>query len=373
MTIHVSQLFAVNTAAKILSTGLQVAQALGLPVSTWRAGDPTRSLYHYSAEVLAAHDTIVASFIKAGFLSSAIEAAKEDGNLDWLTVLAYEQYGVTVPSATYATFQVTLHNAGGGNYPRTEGEITVRSSASGATFHNLNAPAPLLAGTTVTYTFIADAPGSDSSVAVDEIDEIVTTMLGVEVVSNTAGYGQDAPTPDEIGVLCEVTLGSVSVNGPPDAYAAVCLNPELTGTAEIRRAYSTGSSTQGIARTWIASATGGVSAEGVTACRNAVAKWATPLCITPVVDSATPLPVPLVAQVQGVGLPSDFAAKVAGEYTRYLATLPIEGTVARSAVIAAIHRAVPQVTSTVITSPAADVVLGGGQVATPGSVTVTEF
>jgi hypothetical protein len=96
MTIHVLQLFAVNSAAHILKTGLEVAAALGVPVETWRAGDPTRSLYHYLAEVLAAHDSILASFVRSGFLSSAIEQAKEDGNLDWLTVLAKEMYGVDV-------------------------------------------------------------------------------------------------------------------------------------------------------------------------------------------------------------------------------------------------------------------------------------
>lgn len=373
MTIHISQLFAVNTAAKILSTGLGVAQALGLPVSTWRAGDPTRSLYHYLAEVLAAHDTIVASFIKAGFLSSAIEAAKEDGNLDWLTVLAYELYGVTVPAATYATFQVTLHNAGGGNYPRLAGEITVKSSASGATFHNLDAPAPLVAGATVVYTFVADAAGSDSSVAQDEIDELVTTMLGVEIVTNTSGFGQDEPTPDEIGILCNATLGSLSVNGPPDAYAAVCLNAELTGTSEVKRASATGDSTTGLARVFVASASGGVSVEGVQLCQDACEHWATPLCVTPQVASASPIAVNLSAQIQGTAIPEGFQALVAGEYAKYLASLPIGGTVARSAVIAAVHRAIPQATSVNLLAPAADVAPAVGEVAVPGSVTVVEI
>jgi hypothetical protein len=56
MTISVLSLFTAETAAKILSSGLEIAQVLGLPVSTWRNGDPTKSLYHYLAEVLAARE-----------------------------------------------------------------------------------------------------------------------------------------------------------------------------------------------------------------------------------------------------------------------------------------------------------------------------
>ena len=52
-TIPVTSLFIVKTAAEIFALGREVAQALGLPVTSWRTGDPTRSLYKYLAEVLA--------------------------------------------------------------------------------------------------------------------------------------------------------------------------------------------------------------------------------------------------------------------------------------------------------------------------------
>lgn len=372
MTIHVTQLFAVNTAAKILKLGLEVGQALGLPVTSWRTGDPTKSLYHYLSDVLAEHDSVIAEFVKAGFLSSAIEAAKASGDDSWLRVLASEMYGVDAPEATYATPTVTLQNAGGGYYPRLVGEITVRCSATGKTYRNTNAPAPLAAGTTVTYQLVADEPGSDSTVNADEIDEVVTTMLGVVVVSSTAGIGSDSPSPDEIGVLCDATLGSLSVNGPPDAYVAVCLNSELTGTVEVKRAYSVGDSTTGLARVYVAGATSGVSPEGVGLCQDACEKWATPQCVTPLVASALSVAVPLSTQITGAGIPADAASAIEREYVKYLASLPIEGTVARSAVLAAIHRAVPQITSAVLLAPAADVDLGVGEIAVSGSITVVE-
>ncbi len=373
MTININVLWAVNTAEKIFDMGIQVAQALGLPTTSWRTGDPERSLYKYLAEVLAAHDGQVSSYIKAGFLSSAVADANETGESGWLKLLAYETFGVTVPDAGYATPSITLRNDGGGNYPRLVGEITVKNSSTGKTYHNTNAPAPLNAGATVTYTLEADEAGADSSAAVDEVDEIVTTMLGVVVVSSSASYASDELTPDEIGVLCSATLGALSPNGPPDAYEWVCLNSTLTGTTEITRAYSYGTSSSGAVQVYVASAVGTVSAGGLQACQDAVEEWATPLCALPNVASATALAVDVACTITGDAIPADFADRIEGALETYLGSLPIHGTVARSAILAAIHKAVPEVDSATLTAPAADVVLGAAEVATLGAVSVTEI
>ncbi len=372
MTINISVLWAVNTAEKIFDMGIQVAQALGLPTTSWRTGDPERSLYKYLAEVLAAHDGQVSSYIKAGFLSSAVADANETGDSGWLKLLAYETFGVTVPDAGYATPSITLRNDGGGNYPRLAGEITVKNSATDKTYHNTNAPAPLNAGATVTYTLEADEAGADSSAAVNEIDEIVTTMLGVVVVSSSASYAPDELTPDEIGTLCAATLGALSPNGPPDAYEYVCLNPELTGTTEVTRAYSYGTSSSGQAQVYVASATGAVSAGGLQACQDAVEEWATPLCVLPTVASAVPHTIDVTATISGDAIPSDFQTRIVAGVARYFAGLPIHGIVARSALLAAIHKAVPEVDVALMSAPAADVVLGVNEVATAGAVTITE-
>jgi hypothetical protein len=372
MTININVLWAVNTAEKIFDMGIQVAQALGLPTTSWRTGDPERSLYKYLAEVLAAHDGQVSSFIKAGFLSSAVADANETGDSGWLKLLAYETFGVTVPDAAYATPSVTLRNDGGGNYPRLVGEITVKNSATGKTYHNTNAPAPLSAGATVTYTLEADEAGAESSAAVNEIDEIVTTMLGVVVVSSSASYASDELTPDEIGVLCSATLGALSPNGPPDAYEYVCLNSTLTGTTEVTRAYSYGTSSSGQVLVYVASAVGAVSAGGLSACQDAVEERATPLCALPTVASAYATPVDVTCTIAGVAIPADFQERIEGAVATYLESVPIHGAVARSAILAAIHNAVPEVDSVIMTAPAADLALAVAEVATVGTVTVTE-
>jgi hypothetical protein len=86
MSIQVAALIAVQTAAQYLDAGLELAATYGLPVTTWRAGDPTRTLYKFLAESLAERDGVIAEFIKGGWLSLA------EG--DWLEVLADEVYGV---------------------------------------------------------------------------------------------------------------------------------------------------------------------------------------------------------------------------------------------------------------------------------------
>lgn len=372
MNVAITTLWAVNTAEHIFAWGLDIATALGLPTSTWRTGDPTRALYKYLAEVLAEKDNVVTTWIKAGFLSSAVEDAKASGSSEWLKVLAYEMYGVSVPAATYATPTVTLMNAGGGRYPKGIGEITVKASSTGKTYRNTNAPAPLFAGVTVVYELVADEPGSASSAGVDEIDEIVTTMLGVVIDSSTAGYAADERTPDEIGAQCADSLGALSPAGPPDAYNFVCKNSELTGTTEVTRVSSSGESTTGEVGVVVASATGPVSSASVALCDLAVNKYARPLAIAVSVFSATPLTVAVTASIVGDGIPSDAEETIEAEIAEYLAAVAIGGFVYRSALIAAIHRAVPQVDSATLTVPAADVALDDSEVPVLGVVTITE-
>jgi len=44
MSIAFSQLIQRRTFDEIVNIGLEIAQSVGLPVTSWRAGDPTRSL-----------------------------------------------------------------------------------------------------------------------------------------------------------------------------------------------------------------------------------------------------------------------------------------------------------------------------------------
>jgi hypothetical protein len=269
MTIEITTLFSVDTAERLFATGLEVAQALGLPVTSWRTGDPTRSLYKYLARILAARDVIASDYIKAGFLSTA-----ED---EWLIARADEVYGVTAPEATFADPTVTLTNTGGGRFELEAGDLTVKNSATDATYHNTSGTV-LEAGDTFTFDLVADVAGSAGSAGTDEIDAIVSpTMQGVEVVSSTAGLATDLATNEEIRILCTDSLGALSPSGPADAYEFVALSADLTGNTSVNRAVAHGSTT-GLVTVVIASQSGAADAAAILAVNNAELRYVVGLC-----------------------------------------------------------------------------------------------
>lgn len=278
MTLSVTSLFSVETAATLLDKGFAVAQALGLPVTSWRAGDPTRSLYHYMAEILGAFEGTAANYIKAGFLSSATG--------DWLEVLAKEVYNVDKQQATAAAAPLTLTNTGGGFYEWDAGDLTFKASVTQKTYHSTSALS-LGPGESGVVSWEADEAGSDYSVAEDEIDELVTTALGVEITSSEAAVANDAQTDDSLRETCLASIGMLSPNGPADAYRFVATTSALTGTTEVTRASVVADDDTGDVTVYIAGSAAAVSDPSRVLVEDAIAEWATPLCITPTVISAT--------------------------------------------------------------------------------------
>jgi hypothetical protein len=280
MTINIFTLIGFQNYEKYYSVGLELAQAVGLPVTSWRAFDPTRSFYAFIAEILSELDAPASEFIRSGFLSQA--------RGDWLLVVAEELYGLDADdfAATYAEPTVTITNAGGGEYTIEAGDLTVKNSVTGKTYHSTNAPGVHSPGVTLVYQLTADEAGSDSAVVADEIDEFVTTFEGLEIDSSTAGLATDKATDDEVREACRDTLGPLSPNGPADAYTAVAKNSELTTVTGINRAAAQGSSTGAVTVT-VASQAGEVSAPNLALILDAINRWAVPLCVSATVVSAT--------------------------------------------------------------------------------------
>lgn len=368
MTINILNLFTRETAEKILSRGLAVAKALGLPVTSWRNGDPTKSLYHFAADFFDAQEERNTEFAKSGFMSTA------EG--DWATVHAKDMYGVDRGEATYATPTVTLRNQGGGVFPLAAGDLTMQCTATGKTFHSTSNPGVLGPGVTLTYDMIADEAGAGSSVGVNEIDGYVTpaelATFDVVIVGSTSAAAQDEQSVPELRDQCGDTLGALSPNGPPDAYEKVCKDPLLTGNTEINRATTIGDHDSGEVTVYVASAAGTVTAPSVAAAQAAVLRWSTPICQLPTVISAIANPVPITAQITGENIPASFLAAILGELGKLFLGLPIGGTVYRSRIIAAIHAAVPQAASVNLILPATDTPMAADNVPTLGPVSVTE-
>lgn len=279
---------------------LALATTLGLPVSTWHAGDPTRSLYHLESEALAALEPVVVGFIRSGFLDYIAELAAtgDAGAKKWLKIRAQQDFGVTVPEATFATTDVVLTNTAGGRYPIAAGDLTFKSSTTDKTYHNTTGgllPSKPTNGdpTTLTVTVVADEPGSDSSASAGEIDELVTARLGVVCSNPTAAVGVDEQAPATTVQQCRDKLGTLSFIPPKEAYAYVAKTPELTGTTAVLRARAFGDSETGDVLLYLASANGGVAEPDRALVELAILKYATGLTITPTVLSATPVIVPV--------------------------------------------------------------------------------
>ena len=177
----------VETKAAIFARGLSLATSLGLTVTSWAAGDPTRSYFHFIAEVLSRLEPNVAGYVSSGFLDYAEGV--------WLTLLAKQVFNVDRTEATYASGTVTLTNASGAIYVFEAGDVTVQDSSTGKTFRSTSggtlAASDGITATTLVLDFPADEAGSDSSSGATDIDTMVTTFLGVTCSNAAAFVGVD--------------------------------------------------------------------------------------------------------------------------------------------------------------------------------------
>jgi uncharacterized phage protein gp47/JayE len=209
--------------AAIYASGLAIADGLGLTTTSWQAGDPTRSLYHFLADSIATLEELVAGFVTSGFLDYAKGA--------WLTVLAKQVFNVDRIEATYASTPVTLTNGGGGFFDPGVGDVVAKSSTTNKTYTCTTAGTlPSGPGTTLVLDFTADEPGADSTALAGEIDTLVTSMLGVTCSNTLAALGLDEESDDALRERCRAKLGTLSPNGPRDAYDFVVRDPRSPAT-----------------------------------------------------------------------------------------------------------------------------------------------
>lgn len=378
MTVSLATLLVQETKEAIYSTALGVATALGLPVSTWQAGDPTRSLYHVESEMIATLEAVVVGFVQSGFLDYATG--------DWLTILADQVYGVTRPTATYASTDVLLTNAGGGVYTIAAGDLTFKNTDSGMTYRNTSG-GTLVAkvGATdgeLTVSVVADEPGTESNAAAGEIDSLVTTLLGVTCSNAVAAAGTDEQDDATTRIQCRERLGRLSPNGPKEAYNDVARDSALTGTTVVTRVRTYADSDTGDVTVYLAGASGAVTEPDRLLVEDAILEWATPLTITPTVLSVANVVVPITYELWLYKSCNATAAEVEDAVEAALTTMfaarPIGGDIIAPAVTGSLYRTM--IESTIrsvysqafrvsVTSPAGDTALTNGQVAALGAIT----
>ncbi len=364
-----------QTTAQILEAGLSIARSVGLPVSSWQAGDPSRTLLMYEAEFLSTLEGNVLGYIASGFLDFSSGF--------WLKILAEQVYGVVVPSATFATTDVVLTNVGDEVFLFEPGDVVLRSSLSGKTYRSTTG-GTLGAGGTLTISVEAEESGSVASAGAGEIDELVTGYSNVTCTNPLAAIGVDEQSEATTRQQCRDKLDSLSPNGPKGAYSYVARSQTLTGTSTITRVRVYSDSDTGNVTVYLAGPTGAVSGPDRLLVEAAILKWATPLCITPIVLSAANVSLPITYQIWLYASANRTSAQVQADVSLALqamfAARPIGGDIVSPAITGAVYKSLiestiravyPQAFRVIVSAPAGDTPLTNGQVAALGLVTPT--
>lgn len=364
-----------QTKAQILEAGLAICRTLGLPVTTWQAGDPTRALFTYEAEFLSTLEEDVLGYVASGFLDYASGV--------WLKVLAQQVYNVDVPAATYATTSVLLTNAGEEDFSFDPGDILFRSNVDNAITYRSTTGGSLTPGGTLSVDVEATASGSASSVGANEL-ELATALSGVTGTNATAAVGVDEQDESTTRQQCRDKLDALSPNGPRGAYSFVARSRELTGTSAVSRVRVFSDSDTGDVDVILAGPSGVVSGPDVALVEAAILKWATPQCITPNVVSATAVSVPVSYQLwiyagankTSAEIQADIAAALAAMFARRpiggdIISPATTGKLYKSLIESTIREVFPEAFRVAVSLPAADVDLTNTQVAVLGTVTPT--
>jgi hypothetical protein len=377
MTISLASLLLSETRAAIYNYALGIATGIGLPVTSWQVGDPTRSLYHVLSAKLEAFESNVSGYIKSGFLDHATGV--------WLKVLAEQVYGVAVPPATYAETTVVLTNASTNLYIIDAGDLTFASSVTGKTYRNTTG-GTLAVGpaTTLSVTVVADEAGSASSAGAAEITRLVTALDGVTCTNATAAVGIDEQDESVTIQQCKDMQDATSPDGARGAYAYFARNPDYGGTSAITRVRTYGDSTMGVVTIYFAGPSGGSSAADVALAQLAIVTWCLPLCITLVAAAATNVTIAVTYELWLYKSCNKTVAEVRTAVSTALGVLfsarPIGGDVVapattgkiyQSDILATIVKAIPEGFRASVSAPSGDTALTAGQVAVLGTVTGT--
>jgi hypothetical protein len=389
MTISIASLLVTETKAAIYSFALGVARAISLPVDSWQAGDPTRSLYHVLSEKLSILEVNAAGYVASAWLDHATG--------EWLKVLAEQVYGVVVPGAIAATTTVRLTNASTTNlYTFDAGDLIFSSADTGKTYKSTayydTTTATWLAsgtlaigpGTILDVTVVAEELGSDSSAGAGEITVMVTPYDGVTCTNATAAVGIDEQSASVTKQQCRDMQDMLSPNGAKGAYSYVVRNPDFGGTSAITRVRVFGDSTTGIVTMYLAGPSGGSSAADVALAELAVVTWCTPLCFTPILAAATNVTVAVTYELWVYKSCNKTADEVRSAVSDALGVMfaerPIGGDVISPATTGKLYQsmvsktildALPQGFRVSVTVPSGDTALTNGQVAVVGTVTGT--
>jgi hypothetical protein len=322
----IDQLFSAPTAAAFRAQMVTALVAMNIPADKWRAGGVASTMLTVASMSLALMAATLSVIIRGFFLPTATGGG--------LKLLALYVYGVTVPSATFATGNIALTNSGGGIYIKAAGEVTVQNPDTGVTYTN-SVGFTLNGSSSLEVAFTATIEGSAGNANPGTITTLVTNMLGVSVTNAAAFVGVDAPSDEDIRLLCQNKLGAMSVRGPRTAYAyaiQVAVNAVTGATVNINRWVVTADSHIGVVYVTVAAPSGSVDPNDLLGVGTSIEEIARPEAVTVVLNQATivdytPTVTAWVQAPTGVTA-AQVQTAIASAITAYLSTYPIGGVTA---------------------------------------------
>ncbi len=275
----VDELLTTTTPEAVKAQLFALMSASGVSVTAWQPLSPMWAVVDACSRLLAASQGLQTTVNRGGYRDTA------DGN--WLATTSRQTYGVDKILATYATGALTLTNGGGGVYDLDPGDLIVKNTTTGKTYTNTDA-IHIGALATVTDTPIrATEIGADSNAAIGEVDDLVTTLLGVTCSNAAAVVGEDAETSDALRERDTDSLGALSPDGPKEAYNYVAKTPTLNGGVTVNRARTLTPPGDGTVTVVIAGPAGALSSPDVALVQAGIDDNAEPATVAATVISAT--------------------------------------------------------------------------------------
>lgn len=357
-----------------------VLGVVGVNTTTWKPGAVVRTMITAVSIVLSYLSRTIALLARGGFLETA------EGF--WLTLCARYVFGVRRELATFASGEVTLVNGGGGVFSFDADEVIFSNPDTGKTYRNTSA-FTLGALGTVTIPVAAVESGAASTAVPGAITVLETTLIGVTVTNALALVGLDEEGDEQLKTRCLEKLGSLSPNGPWDAYSYTARNAKRAdGTRIGITRVSTSRDGYGNLFVRVATASGAVTGDAADATtdlgaiNDAIQRRATPLCVTSHVLSAdnVAINVTYTAYLRSTSGRSEveILAAITTKLASWMATLDIggdviafTGSVFTDAIAAVIRSALPEIFHVVVHSPAAHVALSSAQVPVLGTTSGT--
>jgi phage-related baseplate assembly protein len=354
---------------------LSVASSLGLPTTSWQAGQPMRTMLTTIGQKLADFTEVLVTITQGGFGDLATDG--------WADLWAQSIYDEERIPAEPATGLVNCANTSASNYILAAGELIVAHATTGQTYRN-TAPITILAAVGLDDIAVqADEVGVIGNAAPGTITVVVTSLVGVSSTNPLSVLGADAELTPALVKRCRAKLASLSPNGPKDAYNYIATTPEFSAVATpITRTNTTASPTTGAITVYLATAAGAPVAGDVTIVQAALDEWAEPWTATATAQAAAEQVVPVTYQAWVTGsqlTDAQIEAEIGAALAVWFSSLdiggyvipPDTGAIYIDSLQQAIGLATPGILRVAVTLPAATVTIAPQTVAVLGAVIAT--